>query len=265
MTFKSFSGKYALICPKNEQHLVQELSDSLALPIYTSTHDTQGEPFLLQQHDGRLSLLAAYAPLKPFSVDFSHPDWQRVRDVNALKQSALAKAIGLKRGPCRVLDLTAGWAKDAFQLALLGCDVSCCEQHPVIAALVQDGLRRLAESQPELAARISLQPVACQSLLQQPEFASTFAVIYYDPMYPDAAYRGQVKKASQLLRALTEMIPSHDETLILEQALSSGCGRIVVKRPKGAACIAGRAPHHQINAKNVRFDVYQVELDASAI
>ncbi|TMP13498.1 class I SAM-dependent methyltransferase, partial [Pseudoalteromonas ruthenica] len=41
-----------------------------------------------------------------------------------------------------VLDATAGLGRDGFVLASLGCKVILHERHPVVAALLYDGLKR---------------------------------------------------------------------------------------------------------------------------
>ncbi|MGL9773657.1 MAG: class I SAM-dependent methyltransferase [Sodalis sp. (in: enterobacteria)] len=57
---------------------------------------------------------------------------------------AVAKAVGIKgQGLPDVVDATAGLGRDAFVLACLGCRVQMFERHPVMAALLKNGLRRV--------------------------------------------------------------------------------------------------------------------------
>ena len=42
----------------------------------------------------------------------------------------------------RVLDATAGFARDAFVLACLGCHVDLVERSPIMAALLRHGLEQ---------------------------------------------------------------------------------------------------------------------------
>lgn len=59
------------------------------------------------------------------------------------KGQSIAKAVGLNKGATPiVLDGTAGLGRDAFVLASLGCKVQMVERHPVVAALLDDGLAR---------------------------------------------------------------------------------------------------------------------------
>ena len=45
----------------------------------------------------------------------------------------------------QVLDLTAGLGRDGFVLASLGASVSMLERHPIVFALLDDGLARARE------------------------------------------------------------------------------------------------------------------------
>ena len=53
-----------------------------------------------------------------------------------------------------MVDATAGLGRDAFVLASLGCTVTMLERHPVVAALLADGLAR-AKQDPEIGAWVS--------------------------------------------------------------------------------------------------------------
>ncbi|NHW59468.1 class I SAM-dependent methyltransferase, partial [Escherichia coli] len=56
---------------------------------------------------------------------------------------AVAKAVGIKKDYLPdVVDATAGLGRDAFVLASIGCKVRMVERHPVVAALLEDGLKR---------------------------------------------------------------------------------------------------------------------------
>ena len=74
--------------------------------------------------------------LGEYHVDFTDPTLlYRIHKGGGRKQ-AIAKAIGLKKGhPVpTVLDHTAGFGRDAFVLASLGCRVQMVERHPVVAS-----------------------------------------------------------------------------------------------------------------------------------
>ncbi|SHI21428.1 class I SAM-dependent methyltransferase [Ferrimonas marina] len=169
---------------------------------------------------------------------------------------SIAKAVGLKSGATpTVLDATAGLGRDAFVLASLGCQVTMLERHPVVAALLEDGLRRAAadaEIGPWVRERITLLPgnslEALSQLTLQPE------VVYLDPMYPHRAKSAQVKKEMRLFQDLVGADPDADG--LLAPALALASKRVVVKRPDYAEDLAGQAPTMVIATKKNRFDVY---------
>lgn len=176
----------------------------------------------------------------------------------SLRGEAIARAVGLKGGQTlRVIDATAGLGRDAFVLASLGAQVHLLERSPVICALLDDALAR-ARQNPALApaaARMTLQQGDALSLL--PTLSREFAAdaIYLDPMYPEATTKGQVKKDMQLLRTL--LGSAGDAEALLQAALGSACRRVVVKRPKRAPALSpARLPHHAIQSRNTRFEVY---------
>ncbi|TOM58423.1 16S rRNA (guanine(1516)-N(2))-methyltransferase, partial [Vibrio parahaemolyticus] len=84
-----------------------------------------------------------------------------------------------------VIDATAGLGRDAFVLASLGCRVRMLERHPVVAALLDDGLQRGyqdAEIGKWLKERMSL--IHASSITALKEVTHAPDVIYLDPMYP---------------------------------------------------------------------------------
>ncbi len=168
-----------------------------------------------------------------------------------------------KKLPLHVLDATAGLGRDAFVLADLGCDVVLCEREPLIAHMLQSGLRNSAGAHDpwldQVLARMQL--VAADATQLAPERLATFDVIYLDPMFPGRDKSAAVKKEMaifQLLLGTQQNSGNADE--LMHWALSSPVSRIVVKRPVRAASLANLAPSHAISGKAVRYDVYQRHL-----
>ena len=93
----------------------------------------------------------------PLRVNFSQPEFlTRLRGAGK-KTELVARAVKAGAG-VRVLDCTAGLARDAFLMAFLGCEVTLAERSRVVSTLLEDGLKR-ARQIPELssaASRISL-------------------------------------------------------------------------------------------------------------
>jgi 16S rRNA (guanine1516-N2)-methyltransferase len=173
------------------------------------------------------------------------------------RKQPLARAAGLKHGANpSVLDATGGLGRDAFVLATLGCVVTLIERSPIIAALLEDGLRRAladAETAP-VAARMTLRHADARAVLDAMTETHRPDVIYLDPMYPRRDKSAAVKKEMRALQAL--LGNDEDAGELLASARRCARQRVVVKRPKGAPDLGNRPPRHRIVAPNTRYDVY---------
>ena len=100
--------------------------------------------FSLHYDDTGLSLFKTDEPkLGAINVDFVTGAAAHRRKFGGGKGQVIAKAVGLNKGATPVvLDATAGLGRDGFVLASLGCKVILHERHPVVAALLADGLNR---------------------------------------------------------------------------------------------------------------------------
>lgn len=171
----------------------------------------------------------------------------------------IAKAVGVTGAyQPSVIDATAGLGRDSFVLASLGCRVDAHERQPVVAALLDDGLRRAVDDPDvgEIVARIRLHFGSSHDLLVP---AATIAdqpdVVYLDPMFAeDAKGSAQVKKDMQAFRQLVGSDLDADD--LLQRAIDCARCRVVVKRGRKAAPLAGRSPSYQLVGKSSRFDVY---------
>ncbi|MDR2614463.1 MAG: class I SAM-dependent methyltransferase [Candidatus Accumulibacter sp.] len=202
--------------------------------------------------------LASTAPGAPgeIRVDFVGGAAAHRRRFGGGRGQMIARAAGLQAGVRpSVLDATAGLGRDAFVLAGLGCEVTLIERHPLIAALLEDGLRRaLADS--------STAPVAARMRLHVGEALVAMRnwrgeapqVIYLDPMFPAREKRALVKKEMRVFRPLVG--DDDDAPALLTTALSLASHRVVVKRPRKAPALDGRAPGYALEGKSSRFDVY---------
>jgi len=155
-----------------------------------------------------------------------------------------------------VVDATAGLGRDSFVLADLGCAISLVERSPLVFALLRDGLNRAAGCDDpwlrQVASRMTLH--LSESVTWLAGLSSPPDVIYLDPMFPARKKSARVKKEMWLFQHL--LAESQDEAALLAQALSSASWRVVVKRPARAEPLNGEKPHHTIEGKTVRFDVY---------
>ncbi|MEN9480050.1 MAG: rRNA (guanine1516-N2)-methyltransferase, partial [Pseudomonadota bacterium] len=139
--------------------------------------------------------------------------------------------------------------------AELGCTVTLIERQPVIAALLEDGLRR-AKDDPEVAAIVGQMDLLCGNAIDLMNHwnAEPPQVIYLDPMFPHRDKSALVKKEMRLFRPLVG--DDDDAPVLLAAALALATHRVVVKRSRKAPAIAGEAPGYVLEGKSSRFDIY---------
>lgn len=214
---------------------------------------------MLVVRDGRLELGDGCSPKKTIFVDFVKPLLGK-RIVAPPRSEPLARAVGLRGEGVAVVDATAGLGGDAFRLATWGCRVTAIERHPVVASLLEDGMRR-AMVVPQLAEvvrdRLGLVVAdACDYLrgLRKLRDGQLPDVVYLDPMFAlESGKASAVRKEMTLLRELLGEDDSSEE--LLELARSVGVRRVVVKRMRHAAPL-GRSPDTTYRGSVVRYDVY---------
>lgn len=192
----------------------------------------------------------------PVRVDFLSGAVAHRRQFGGGSGQMIAKAVGIQSGirPA-VLDATAGLGRDAFVLAQLGCEVTLIERHPIIAALLEDGLQRATSDcdVAPLVARMHLIHKDAISAMQHWEAVAP-QVIYLDPMFPHREKSALVKKEMRLFRPLVGS--DDDAPALLEAAMALATHRVVVKRPRIAPAIAGPAPGYSLEGKSSRYDIY---------
>jgi 16S rRNA (guanine1516-N2)-methyltransferase len=231
------------------------------LGITVSEPDTGNHSLLLVVTKDRLELrqIGPKAP-GPVWVDFTSGKTDYRRRHGGGRNQSLVRAIGVKgENLPTILDGTAGLGQDSFVLACQGCRVEMLERNPVIAILLEDGLRRAADD-PEIGAivreRMSLQ--RSDSLLElakvQPNRRPE--VVYLDPMYPHRSKSALVKKEMRILRAIVGN--DEDSDYLLTAGLQIARKRVVVKRPAYAPPLLGAEPDLVFKTKNNRFDVYLI-------
>lgn len=189
-------------------------------------------------------------------VDFASGAMAHRRKFGGGRGEAVAKAVGIKSGYLPdVVDATAGLGRDAFVLAAVGCKVRMLERNPVVAALLDDGLRRGyddAEIGGWLRERLTLLHASSLTALLSVQPAPD--VVYLDPMFPHRQKSALVKKEMRVFQSLV------GEDLDADGLLMPACGlakkRVVVKRPDYAPYLAERKPQASITTKSHRFDLY---------
>lgn len=217
----------------------------------------QSSGFSLHYDDKGLSLYKTDEPkLGAINVDFVTGAVAHRRKFGGGKGQSIAKAVGLNKGATPVvLDATAGLGRDGFVLASLGCKVILHERHPVVAALLYDGLQR-AYNDSEIGLwmqqNMSLIFGSSHTLLAQCD--SVPDVVYLDPMFPHREKSALVKKEMRVFQELVGGDTDADD--LLEFAYPLASKRVVVKRPDYAPFLNDKTPSMQIKTKKNRFDVY---------
>ncbi|GGY45052.1 ribosomal RNA small subunit methyltransferase J [Bacterioplanes sanyensis] len=245
----------------------QQIAHYYQLKVNSDWPTEAQEYQLLLDHSG-LSLARSCSDKSRVQVDFCGGANDHRRRFGGGKGQDIAKAVGVASYVPQVADLTAGLGRDAFVLASLGCRVQALERHPVVAALLADGLARAGNAQGEwplsyelpaeevrqIAQRIRLQHIgAAQWLAQQRD--DSIDVVYLDPMFAhDGRQKAQVKKDMQAFRSLVGSDDDADE--LLAEALRVARCRCVVKRARKAAPLAQQQPTYELVGKANRFDVY---------
>jgi 16S rRNA (guanine1516-N2)-methyltransferase len=189
-------------------------------------------------------------------VDFTSGPLAHRRRFGGGRAEAIARAVGIKGNYLPdVVDATAGLGRDAFVLAALGCRVRMIERHPVVAALLEDGLVR-AGRDPEIGewvkTRLSLLHGTSEQTLLSLEPRPD--VVYLDPMYPHKQKSALVKKEMRLFQLLVGA--DQDADNLLNPARMVAKKRVVVKRPDYAPPLMEQVTSAAVVTKSHRFDIY---------
>lgn len=182
----------------------------------------------------------------PLYVDFNASNIKKRHQEG--KKQGLVRACKPSKG-MRIIDATAGWGRDAAILASFGAEVLMLERHPIMAALLKDGLNRL---QPTSRLKLSLIEINAIDYLKTLLSHQYPDVIYIDPMHPERQKSAKVKKDMQCLQSLVK--PDLDVESLIQQATHCVKDRVVVKWPAHTKPLL--SPQFSIDGKTVRFDVY---------
>lgn len=199
-------------------------------------------------------LALTHDTFSPLLIDFLSHQMQFRKKRGGGFGELLAKACLASKKPL-VFDLTAGLGRDAYVLASLGCQVKMFERHPVVFALLCDGLKRLKKVSPEIA----LQLIQRDSVdfLKELDVASRPDVIYLDPMHPARTKSALVKKEMRILSEIVGI--DEDKHALFNIAKEKAKKRVVVKWPIDALPL-GVNPDVVYRGKSTRFDVYTTGL-----
>lgn len=214
----------------------------------------------LEAREGRLELRSTRAG-EPGTVcvDFVGGKMGYSRRVpgSRLLFRAIGSGGGRSGGLPSVIDATAGLGRDAFLLACRGYRVMAIERSPIVAALLEDGIKRaLADPavRETLGDRLRFVTGDARVLLRQLLASEAPDVVYLDPMFPARAKAAMVKKESIALRAVVGA--DEDAAELLDAARAVARRHVVVKRMRLAPPIAPGVIR-TYEGKSVRFDIYR--------
>lgn len=171
----------------------------------------------------------------------------------------LVRALGRLPRDSRIIDASAGLARDALVLAARGFEVVAIERNPVIAALLRDAMERAA-GHPALSAsltRVSLVQADVRDLLSGDD--RMFDAAVFDPMFPPRRKDAEVRKEMRVLHQLLGANPDPDAPETLKALLACVRRCVVVKRPLHAPAVGGLQPARSLRGRSTRFDVYLPE------
>jgi 16S rRNA (guanine1516-N2)-methyltransferase len=179
---------------------------------------------------------------------FAHrlQDAQRQHDL-------LVRAVGLHKNPqLTILDLTAGFGKDAYLLASLGAQVQLIERNVEVAAYLKQAIE--AGKNDPVVQRMNLLAMNSLDYLASLQVSDYPDVIYLDPMFAKRRKSSALVKLP--MRWLRERVGEDEDKVQLFQAARSKAKlRIVVKCPLYVLPLAEDV-HFSLQGKAHRFDVY---------
>ncbi|TCP13583.1 16S rRNA (guanine1516-N2)-methyltransferase [Crenobacter luteus] len=212
--------------------------------------------YWLELTAARLELAAAAGHGAVFA-DFVDGAARHRREFGGGRGQPVARAVGLKGAATpSVVDATAGLGRDAFVLASLGCAVTLIERSPVAAALLDDALERASrdDTTAPIAARMTLVHADAAEWLSTLAEDARPDVVYLDPMFPDTGKSAAAKKDMQAFQSVIG--DDLDADRLLVAAVAAAKKRVVVKRPRLGAPLAGVARSGELPGKSTRFDLY---------
>lgn len=218
--------------------------------------------FVLRFLDDRLRLLAPDSALGELVIDLGHGQ-AGYRGVRA-RNERLVRACAVRKGSA-VVDATGGLGTDAWLLACAGAQVTVFERHPVVAALLADGVRRAAATHADMAGRIEVRCVDSRRALE--DWNVPLTAIYIDPMYPPRRKSALGDRRLRILAALFAAEAStqdagaergDDVSGLLAAARAAPAARVVLKRPLRESLPQDiTAPDYSLEGRSTRFDIWR--------
>lgn len=152
-----------------------------------------------------------------------------------------------------VLDATAGFGKDALQIAKNpNChSVLLMEREKWLFYLLKEGAKNVEDTR-------SLNIVNKFSIVNNDSFKFlSNQELYFDLIYIDLMFKSAAKsKAKRTMQALRDLTEETNADGLLDVAITRAWKRVIVKRHKKSKFLGGIKPNHSVMGKVIRYDVY---------
>ena len=249
MAISTVAVSYSVLEKKAE---AQQLADSLSLPCVDQIDTTFSVYLLVTPIGWQLQVSGDDAP-GAVMVDFVEGALAHRLRFGGGRRQLIGRAVGMTpKKTLKVLDVTAGLGRDGYLLASLGADVTMVERSPIIAALLQDGLRRAKSQMTQF--NLDFVVMDSQRYMEQLAPADYPDIVYLDPMFPPLKKSAAVKKEMRVLKLIVDE-PDNAVTL-LALAKKIAKKRVVVKRHRHMATLDGADADLVFSGKSSRYDVY---------
>jgi 16S rRNA (guanine1516-N2)-methyltransferase len=217
--------------------------------------------------------------MKPIFVDFVPPVTSRLGQRIGQPDLLLKAVNGVQDSV--VYDFTAGLGQDSRLMALAGAArVHMIERDPIVAALLEDALRRLLVLSEKVENNSALKNAAtnlynclsleCADAVETIDRKSSDLqwppdIVYLDPMFPARKKSASVKKNMQVLHSLLgsqvidDAVADKQHSVLLRTAYTVTKSRAVVKRPINAPFllpVEELRPSYSMTGSINRWDVY---------
>ena len=206
------------------------------------------ETFLPRLHLGKMGLCLLDNDGKAIVLDWNDAQWKQ-RAKGARGQDPLVK-VSLAGSGSRILDITAGWGRDAMVMAQAGGRLTLLEKNPLMAAMLFVAHQSLLD----LTLKTNIECVWANAHDYLIQITEKPDVIYIDPMHPERQKSALVKKHLQVLQQLVS--PNEDVLELITCSLQHALKRVVLKWPEKQAPLC--KPSYSVHGKTIRFDVYLV-------
>jgi len=228
-----------------------ELAKKLNIPFIEETQNADNDYLYLKYDEYGLSLVKDKMILR---ADFLKLV-DRIKP-NKLNGELLVKAAQIRKFEFTpvIIDATAGFCEDSFLLAAAGAKIIAFEKDTVIAALLEDGLKRAKQIQEisDIADRIEIHVE--DSIAAMESMDEKIDIVYLDPMFPQRDKSGLIKKKFQLLQKLES--PCKEQEALINAAFKTKASKIIVKRPLKGENLAGVKPSYSLKGRAIRYDCY---------